>query len=357
VPVEYKSDDVLIAARKRIAMVFDDFERVVVSVSSGKDSTVLRHLAIQEAERRGRKVELFFLDQEAEYQSTADLMAEWMRDPRVIPRWYQVPIRMTNATSHKDYWLNAWGDGEQWMRPKDPLAIHAIDSDYPRRFYDFFEWYEQETTERTAFLVGLRSRESFNRFRAVTKKPGVNGWTWTTKTKNLNAFRAYPIYDWTFGDVWKLIADERLSYNRYYDLMFAKYGANISKMRVSFLLHEQSFRCLTDLQEFEPDTYDKLLSRIGGVHAAALYGRERHIYDAKDLPAGFSSWTAYRDYLLTTTPIDMVERFRARFAGQPTDEETARMQVKQVLINDWENNVPVASPKKSKLRERLWHRL
>ena len=354
--VEYKADDVLTAARKRIAAVFDAFERVVVSVSGGKDSAVIRHLALSEAERRGRRVEVFFLDQEAEYQSTVDIMGEWMRDLRTDPRWFQVPIRMTNATSHADYWLYAWGPGEEWLRPKDPVAIKALDG-YPERFYDFFEWYEAQATAPTAFIVGLRSRESFNRFRAVTRREGYPGWAWSTKTKNPRAFRVYPIFDWTFGDVWKYIVDEGLRYNRHYDRMFAKHGVNIARMRVSNLIHEQAFRCLVDLQEFEPDTYDRLVRRLGGVHAAALYGREAHVYNAQALPAAFATWRAYRDHLLDTTPLDRIGRFRKRFAGQPMDEETARRQVKQILTNDWENNVGVANTHKDRLRAIWWDRL
>lgn len=353
-PVEYKEDDVLTAARKRIAQVFDAFDRVVVSVSSGKDSTVLYHLALDEAERRDRRVTLFFLDQEAEYQSTVNLMREMMRHPRVDPFWVQVPMLMTNATSHADYFLRAWEPGAEWLHPKDPIAVHALDTDYPPRFYEFFPWQEQQATEPTAYLVGLRSKESMNRFRAVTKSPGWGGLMWSTATKNQHAWRFYPIYDWAFGDVWKFIADRGVPYNHHYDRMFAKYGANMSRMRVSNLIHEKSFRCLIDLQEFEPDTYERLLRRLGGVHCAALYGREAHIFDAKELPARFATWLEYRDYLLETTPLDRVGRFIKRFAGQPEDEAVHRQQVKQILINDWENSVPVVAPKRAALRERWW---
>ena len=356
--VEYKADEVLTAARKRVAEVFDHFERVVVSVSGGKDSTVIRHLCMEEAARRGRRVTLFFLDQEAEYQSTIDLMTEWMSDPAVDREWYQVPIRMTNATSHRSYFLYAWGPGEEWIRPKSPLAIHELAEAYPQRFYDFFPWAEQRAEVPTAFVVGFRSKESFNRFRAVTKQAGCHGWSWSTKTPNPTAFRVYPIYDWTFGDVWKYILDHGLRYNVHYDRMFAKHGVNMSRMRVSNLIHERSFRCLADLQEFEPETYDRMVRRLGGVHCAALYAREGYILEARELPAGFPTWCAYRDYLLDTTPIDQLERFRKRFARQvEDDEEVCRQQVKQILINDWEGSVPVASPqgtRRAKLRERLW---
>lgn len=354
--VEYKDDDVLTAARKRIAAIYDDFERVVVSVSSGKDSTVLYHLALDEAGRRGRRLPLFFLDQEAEYQSSVDLMATMMRDERVEPLWFQVPLRMTNATSHRELFLYAWGPGETWMRDKDPVAIHGAPG-APDRFYDFFSWQEAAATVDTAWLVGLRSKESLNRFRAATSHAGHRDWTWTTKTASTRSVRAYPLYDWTSGDIWKFIANRGVAYNRHYDRMFARYGPNLSRMRVSNLIHEKSFRCLVDLHEFEPATYERLLARLGGVHAAALYGREDQVYDARALPRRFDSWRAYRDYLLATTPTVYAARFRDRFERQPHDEEIHRAQVKQILINDGENSVPVPTSRRTKLRALWWDRL
>ena len=355
--VEYKDVDVLTAARARLAFVFDRFSRVVVSVSAGKDSTVLRHLACAEAARRGRRITLFFLDQEAEYQSTIDLIKQWMSDASIDPQWYQVPIRMTNATSHLEYFLYAWEPGARWVRDKHPLAIHEIAESYPQRFYPFFDWYEQRAPTPTAFLVGLRSKESLNRFRAVTRAGGYEDVSWSTATKTPGTFRFYPIYDWTFGDIWKYIADNELRYNAHYDRMFAKHGDNISKMRVSNLIHEKAFRSLADLQEFEPDTYERLLGRLRGVHAAALYATDQHVFNARTLPAGFTSWGAYRDYLVASTPLDRRGRFVSRFAKQADDEETHRMQCQQVLCNDWENSLPVKKDRRAELRARWWDRL
>src|SRR5690606_9347594 len=126
----YLDKNVLEAAQERISLLFDDFENVVVSVSGGKDSTVLLDLCRREAQRRGRVVHAFFLDQEAEYQSTIDQIRYLMTLPGVVPHWYQVPIRMTNATSLRVPFLNAWWPGEKWMHDKDPLAIHEINGPY-----------------------------------------------------------------------------------------------------------------------------------------------------------------------------------------------------------------------------------
>lgn len=355
--VEYKTDDVLTAARKRIARVFNDFEEIVISVSGGKDSTVLAELCAEEAARRSRRPALFFLDQEAEYESTIDVIEALMADPRIEPRWYQVPLLMTNATSHRALFLRAWEPGEAWMRAKHPAAIHAIEGDYPRRFYDFFPWHEAQATRRTAYFVGLRSKESLNRFRAVTKAGGHDGLSWSTVTKNPNAVRFYPLYDWTFGDIWKYIAEAGLRYNTLYDKLFAKHGANISLMRVSNLIHEKSFRCLADLQEFEPATYEALVRRLPGIHAAGLYAKDVNVYGADSLPPSFTSWRHYRDYLIATTPTEKLGRFRGRFAKQGDDEDVCQGQVKQLLMNDWENNVPVALNRRAALRQKWWDRL
>jgi len=341
--IHYFDYTVLDAARNRIAKVFDEFNKIFVSVSSGKDSTCLFHLCLEEADKRDRAINLFFLDQEAEYQGTVDIMRNMMQHPRVVPYWYQVPIYMTNATSYTQDQLYAWGEGEEWIRPKEDIAIKSIDSDYPKRFYKFFDWVEQQQTEPTAFLVGLRSKESMNRFRAVTKNPGYDGIPWSTKTKNPLAFRFYPIYDWTFGDVWKYISDNNCSYNPVYDRMYCIKGKKLNDIRISNLIHEKSFGCLTELQEIEPDTYELLCKRLDGVHSAAMYAHETLLYQAKTLPTAFTTWKKYRDYLLESAPMSEKyrTRLRNRFSNQPDIDSIHRQQCRQVLVCDAENNIPV----------------
>lgn len=349
--------DTLTASVRRIRWLFREFPRIVVSVSGGKDSTVLYHLALAEAERTNRKIELFFLDQEAEYQSTVDIMTEWMSHPLVIPRWYQVPLLLTNATSHREVFLRAWWPGEEWVREKSPLAIGAIEGRYPQRFYDFFPWIESQAEEPTAFLVGIRQWESLHRQRATKGNAGYQHYGWSTKTKNPLAFRFYPIYHWQPRYIWKFIADNGVTYNRVYDRMFITDGVNLSTMRVSNLVHEVAYKSLVRLQEYEPETFDRLQRRLAGVHAAALYAKDQWVYRADTLPPAFATWRAYRDYLLETTPSTHRERFAKRFARHPEDEATCKQHVKQLLANDWEGNLPILRPKADKLKAIWWDRL
>lgn len=53
---KFLETNVLDEAKKRISTVFDEFEKIYVSFSGGKDSTVMLHLVMDEAIKRNRKV-------------------------------------------------------------------------------------------------------------------------------------------------------------------------------------------------------------------------------------------------------------------------------------------------------------
>jgi len=354
----FKDENVLVAARARISMLFDQFEEIIVSVSSGKDSTVLYHLCLQEAVKRNRKITAFFLDQEAEYQASIDLMKKIMKHPNVIPTWYQVPIYMTNSTSMDEYFLYAWGEGEKWVREKDPAAIHEIKEDYPRRFYPFLDWYESKTP-KAAHVVGLRAEEGITRYRAVTKDPGWNGLRWSTITKS--TVRFYPIYDWAVYDIWKFIYDYDLPYNKIYDLMFWDNHSIYQKMRVSNLIHEKSFRCLVDLPRYEPATYNALCKRISGIRTASRYATEKLVFNNKTLPKHYDTWKQFRDFLVENLENqEHRKKFTARFEKQEKDERTYQAQVGQLLINDYENSRAFDTKRTEKIekaKETWWNLL
>lgn len=62
--------NVLTAAWQRIADIFDQFERICLSSSGGKDSPVMLHLVAEEACNRKRNFSILFIDWEMQYNAT-----------------------------------------------------------------------------------------------------------------------------------------------------------------------------------------------------------------------------------------------------------------------------------------------
>ena len=352
----YSQTNVIEAAQQRISFIFDSFENIHVSVSGGKDSTVLAHLALMEAQRRRRRIGIFFLDEEVVYRATieqVEYLIEGIAPDQVIPLWLQIEFNLTNATSLTETQFIPWeaGKHDYWMRPKKGYAIKypmwdrsketVADKNKGFGFYDVFTNFEHCYTN-TAFLVGLRAIESPNRWRTVSKNPSAIAGQhvyWST-AKGAN-FSMYPLYDWNFHDVWRYIYDNKLRYHKIYDYQFRK-GYPINEMRISSLIHEKSFKSLCDLPEFEPDTYNRLIKRAKGIALAQETGKAAKLFRARKLPRNIKSWRAYRDFLLATHP-DPAKRdiMQRRFARHIDNEYVARQQVRQLILNDYENNLPV----------------
>lgn len=213
----YINKTVLECAKERIETIFDEFENIIVSVSGGKDSTVLVHLALKEAHKRDRRIGIFFLDEEVVYDSTIKQVDYIMNlyPENTIKLWFQIEFNLTNATSFKDGQLICWERGKHkiWMRPKRADSIRYKPWDRSTEtirnknkgfgFYDALENF-QRSRPNTCFLIGLRATESPNRWRAVSKNPGHKDLYWTTSIGN-GSVNAYPLYDWNFHDIWKYI--------------------------------------------------------------------------------------------------------------------------------------------------------
>lgn len=348
--------NVVEGAKNRISWVFDNFENIIVSISGGKDSTVLSWLALKEAVKRKRKIGLFFLDEEVVYQSTIE-QVEYLMGlyPEYTNRlWLQIEFFLTNAVSLSESQLKCWESGKHkvWMRSKGKNNIFGKPWDLEKeKFTSGYSWLDfygvltnfQDCYKNTAFLVGLRAAgESINRWRAVVKNPNnINGKDVYWCSKKGENYTMYPIFDWNFHDVWKFIYDNNIKYSKIYDFQFMK-GFGISEMRVSSLIHEKSFKSLCDLPEFEPKTYNKLLKRIKGISFAQETGKNSKMFRVRKLPMNYKSWIDYRDFLLSTFKDEKHKIiFEKRFSKHLTNEYVARQQCRQLVLNDYENNLPV----------------
>jgi len=285
------------AALDRIRYLFDEFEEVSVGVSGGKDSTVIFNLAMQVAKEKDRlPLSVIFIDQEAEWTYTIDQIKKIMYHPDVKPLWFQFEWRLDNATSWDVEHLDCWKEGDTWVREKDEISIK--ENTYGHKDWDgiFTAIFRKEFAgKRHCNLSGVRTEESPIRFVGLTTFATYKWITWGNKEAGDNHYTFYPIYDWSYTDVWKAIYDNKWEYNKIYDYMY-KYGIKIPNMRVSNLHHETAVTSLFYLQEIDPQLYAELSRRLQGVDTAGKMGFDD--YFAKNLPFMFKDWEEYRDHLI-----------------------------------------------------------
>ena len=321
----YLNQNVYEAAQERIKFIFDEFERVCVSFSGGKDSTVVMHLAIDEARRRGRKIDVMFVDVEAFYKMTIDHIKSMFEENRdvVCPAWICLPLTTPNALSaHEPTWI-FWEPGREdiWIRPmpQNEWVINLENQKTP--FYNpnnlisisqFLHKYNDylAADKKTAMLLGLRADESLNRFRAIVRdKEKYKGKHYSTRVGRAWSFS--PIYDWHVNDIWTYIAKYNKPYNRLYDL-FYRAGLPLNKMRVDEPFGNESKAGLNLFRVIEPQTWVRIVGRVSGANFGNIYTNTKAINGQLALPPGHT-WKSFCKFLLSTLPADTADNYRSRF--------------------------------------------
>jgi len=310
------------AAVERTKWTFDNFERVYLSFSAGKDSTVMLHIAAEEARARGVRFGLLLVDLEGQYKLTiehANNCIEMYADVCDV-HWVCLPIALRNAVSvYEPQWI-CWDDEERenWIRELPEGAIHS--SDHFDFFHDkmefeefvvlFGEWYAKG--EECACLVGIRTDESLNRFRTIanTKKVTKDNKQYTTKVTD-NVFNVYPIYDWRTEDIWRYHAkNPDKPHNKLYDYMH-RAGLTIHQQRICQPYGDDQRRGLWLFHLIEPETWAKVVSRVNGANSGALYIQESgniNGYHKISKPDGHT-WKSFAIMFLNSLPPKTKEHF------------------------------------------------
>lgn len=318
--------NVLEEAKARISVIFDNFERVYISFSAGKDSTVMLHLVMEEAKRRNQTIGLLLVDLEAQYELTmkhAEKCIEMYKDNLEV-YWVALPIALRNAVSNfQPKWL-AWDPDlkHQWVR--EPPAIAITDESYFPFFQrglefeefvpEFGEWYAQGKS--CACFVGIRTDESLNRFRTIAsnKKERFQGKSYTTKVTD-NVYNAYPIYDWATSDLWLYhYKNPQLPYNLIYDYMH-RAGLSPSQMRICQPYGDDQRRGLWLYHILEPKTWYKVVNRVNGVNSGALYIQESGNMTgyAKITKPDSHTWKSFCNLLLGSLPESTRDHYISKF--------------------------------------------
>lgn len=312
------------AARQRIAWTFDTFDRVYLSFSGGKDSTVMLHLVMDEAIRRGRKVGLLFVDLEAQYKLTIEhvqAMYDLYAD-HIEPYWIALPIALRNAVSQYEPKWTCWGDDAEWVRQPPDLAITDREAfpfyHYNMEFEEFVpafgKWYGD--MHLTACFVGIRADESLNRYRTIARQDknkfeDRQHTTWCGE----GLYNVYPLYDWRTDDIWVYHAKTGKPHNRLYDYMH-KAGLSIHQMRICQPYGDDQRRGLWLFHVIEPETWGKIVARVNGANSGAMYVKESgnilgNIRITK--PEGHT-WQSFARLLLASMPAKSKDHFEDKIA-------------------------------------------
>lgn len=322
----YLGIDVLTASKERIKWAFDNFEKICISFSGGKDSTVMTHQVMEEAKKRNRKVALLFIDWEIQYKLTIEHVQHIydMYKDYIIPYWVALPLLTDNACSmYEPEWIS-WDKAKENLWTRKPPKIAITDENYfPFYYYKitfeefvplFGEWYGEGKS--TACFVGIRTRESLNRYRALTnkKKNKFEDKMFTTCVTD-NVYNVYPIYDWSAEDDWKYFGKTKKPYNKLYDRFFQA-GLTLHQMRVDEPFGDTTRRSLWLYQIIEPETWGKMVLRVNGANSGSLYSRDNgNILGNRSitLPKGHT-WQSFSNFLLDTMPKKTAEHYKTKIA-------------------------------------------
>lgn len=323
---KYLGIDVLSAAQKRISWAFDSFEKLYVSFSGGKDSTVMLHLVANEAIKRNKKIGLFFVDLEGQYKRTIDHIIEMidLYNDTIDPYWVCLPISLRNAVSqYEPKWICWEPDREKdWIRKPPGIAITEQD------YFDFY-YYAMEFEEFTprfgawfadsktcGCFVGIRTDESLNRWRTIKRKDKqlLDDKSYTTWVRD-GLFNVYPIYDWKTKDIWTFHGKTKLPYNKLYDLMNMA-GLSIHQQRICQPYGDDQRKGLWLFHVIEPETWASVVARVNGANSGALYARESGNITGtiKVTKPEHHTWKSFAMMLLDSMPEKTAEHFKSKIA-------------------------------------------
>lgn len=320
----YQPQNVLSASEERIRFTFDNFEKIYISFSGGKDSSVMVHLVMAEAIKRNRKVAWLIVDLEAQYDMTIEHIGEMVElyKDHIELHWVCLPMLLRNAVTNFEPRWTCWDENKKdlWVRSKPKLANQYK---YPffqpeLEFEEFIVmwglWYADN--KLTAGFIGIRCDESLNRFRtiAVWDKTMYKEKRYTTHIDD-HLFNVYPIYDWRTEDLWRYHAKfPSLPHNKIYDKMHLA-GLSIHQMRLCQPYGDDQRRGLWLYHILEPETWFKLIARVNGANSGALYISERgniNGYNKITKPDNHT-WKSFCNLLLQSLPKPTREHYIARF--------------------------------------------
>lgn len=273
--MESSDKNVYELACDRTELLYKRYDRVSVSFSGGKDSTVCLNVAIEVARAMNKlPVEAIFWDEEAIHPPTIDYMRRVYNDPRVNLTWICMPIKHRNACSKEHPFWYPWApeDEEKWVMPMPAEATRSLPrfERKPVPACGDYVFPADQCKGTVAQILGLRTQESLRRYKSVTARRYYN---WISPDyKGSHIYVAKTIYDWKTEDVWTAPAKFGWDYNTTYDV-FTRAGISRHDQRVCPPFGEEPLRGLWQYGVCFPELWERMIHRVPGANTAAKYSR------------------------------------------------------------------------------------
>lgn len=287
----YGNKNVYEAAKDRIRGIFHKhYGKVPISVSfsGGKDSTTVLYLTKEVMDELGiEKISVFWCDQEFEAPQVVEYIRYIQSLPWVDMLWVQAKYPKFNAHSGKMEYV--WDDSREWLREKESKYTSFDLSDYKSYSSEYEFFLSKLQGEGSVTIGGLHIDESPVRRLALFKQRSSCP-CMATKVPIY-----YPVFDWSYQDIWYYIYKKRLPYCKLYNYLFSK--SPLQYCRVGSFWNEQSLRNLYLLREISPRFYDKASCIIPGLNTTKQTYNDFAQF-IRHVPPYFASREEYVMYLI-----------------------------------------------------------
>lgn len=319
--------NVLDATRERILWTLQTLPRVCVSLSGGKDSTLMLHQTAEIARKLGKKISILFIDWEVQFSCTIrhiERLRQQYADITEQFYWVALPLTTQNSLSQYQPEWQCWEPGVLWVRQPPEYAITDLHyfsfyqqgMTFEKFVSGFADWFSHNRP--AAMMVGIRADESYSRFLAVIsawKQRFADDKPWTSMASGGHTWYIYPIYDWKTADIWIWFSKTQQSCNELYHLMYQA-GVPPRYMRICEPFGPEQRQGLWLYHVLEPERWALMCGRVSGVHSGGIYiGANNHFYGHRKLLKPDScNWKEYAALLLESMPQTSAKHYRGKIA-------------------------------------------
>ena len=239
--------------------------------------------------------------------------------------WVALPLTTVNGVSQLHPEWVCWEKNASWVREPPAEAISDPDffpfytsaMTFEEFIIDFADWFSLSCP--AAMMVGIRTDESLNRYRAIAsrqKSRYANDKPWTTSSPSGYTWNIYPIYDWKTADIWTYFArNPAKCCNPLYNLMYQA-GVPLKFMRVCEPFGPEQRQGLWLYHILEPERWTQLCRRVCGANTGGIYARDKSGFYARRhlVKPDHLSWKAYAFTLLDSMPQPTADHYKNKIA-------------------------------------------